>query len=209
MVQPADRSRSGRTRRDLALSERDLANATAIALDTELQSTRDELAAAEALLAGTSSDEDASDLQAEVERLTAEVERLEAENASLKTDTTTTTVAPATEPAPATTAPATTAPATTTTTTTEPAPETSAPTGPVDAPSALEIGTWLSGLYRDSVLGDGQQQCLGESVLDALGGDRLAVLLAAVEDPGDEADLIEAVRDAAATCGIDPSAIFG
>ena len=174
--------------------------------------------AEEALADGASTDSTSgeAELQAEVDRLAAEVARLEAETERLATDVTATSaVAPATTAAPDTTIAPTTAPSTTAAPTTTAAPATTAPTttaapvGPIEAPSPGEIGDWLSGLYRSSVLGDGQKDCLGQTVLDALGGDRLSVLLSATAEPGEEDDLIEALRDAAASCGIDPSAVFG
>ncbi len=71
-----------------------------------------------------------------------------------------------------------------------------------------EIGEWLASLYRTSVLGVGQKECLGRTVLDEVGADRLGVLLTA-DDAGDDEALIAALRDATSICGIDPSAIFG
>jgi len=189
--------------RDLALSERDAAIASSIELNNELETTQDQLAEADAAAAsaGTPADDNGTDsteidaLQTEVDRLTAEVERLTEENAALQADL------DVAEPAPTTIPPETTV-----------APETAAPTTAVQAdstpPSVNEIGEWLSSLYRPSVLGQGQQDCLGQRVLDELGADRLGTLLTA-DDAGDDEGLIDALRDGASACGIDPSAVFG
>jgi hypothetical protein len=188
--------------RDLALTERDAAIATGIELNNELETTHDQLAAAEAAAAAgeTGADEtEIGDLQAEIDRLTAEVERLTAENESLQADLAAgesppTTVPPATSIAPETTV----------------APETTTAPVPAEAtpPSVSEVGEWLSSLYRRSVLGQGQKDCLGQTVLDELGAVRVVTLLNS-DDAKDAEDLIDALRDAAATCGVDPSAIFG
>ena len=180
--------------RDLALSERDAAIARGIELNNELETTQDQLADA-------STDTETDDLQAEVDRLTAEVERLTEENESLRADIAAaeappTTVPPATSIAPDTTV----APETSTATTVVPADST--------PPSVDEIGEWLSSLYRSSVLGQGQKDCLGQSVLEVLGADRLGALLD-TDDAGDDEELIDALRNAASVCGVDPSAIFG
>ena len=179
--------------RDLALSERDAAIARGIELNNELETTQDQLADADTT--------EIDDLQAEVDRLTAEVERLTEENESLRADLAAaeappTTVPPATSIAPETTV----APETSTAATVIPAD--SAP------PSVDEIGEWLSSLYRSSVLGQGQKDCLGQNALDELGADRLGALLD-TDDAGDDEELIDALQNAASVCGVDPSAVFG
>jgi len=193
--------------RDLALSERDMAIASGIELNNELETTRDQLADAEAA-AATDDNEAGADtteideLQAEVDRLTAEVERLTEENASLQADLTASTTPPVTVPPETTIAPETTA-----------APETTvAPTTAVPAdvppPSVDEVGDWLASLYRSSVLGQGQKDCLAQTILDELGGERLRTLLDA-DDADEDQPLIDALQNAASSCGVDPSAIFG
>jgi TolA-binding protein len=196
--------------RDLALSERDAAIETGIELDTELQATRDELA--EATADGdndqdeTAAVDQSKELQVQVDDLTAEVERLTDENAALQAalDAATT---------PETTTPETTTPPTAAPPATTVAPATTAAPADTAPPAAEpltpdEVGAWLASLYRRSVLGEGQVSCLGQTVLAELGNDRLATLLND-EDAGEDDALIEALRDAAASCGIDPSAIFG
>jgi len=181
--------------RDLALSERDAAIARGIELNNELETTQDQLADA-------STDTETDDLQAEVDRLTAEVERLTEENESLRADLAAAEAPPTTVPPATSIAPETTVAPETSTATTTVVPADSTP------PSVDEIGEWLSSLYRSSVLGQGQKDCLGQSVLDELGPDRLGALLD-TDDAGDDEELIDALRNAASACGVDPSAIFG
>ncbi len=197
--------------RDLALSERDAAMETAIELDTELQATRDQLANSSADGDGDDAQDEAAaadqskELQIQVDDLTAEVARLTDENAALQASLDAAT-------APETTSPETTTPPTTTPETTAPPATTAVPAD--TAPPAAEpltpneVGEWLASLYRRSVLGQGQVSCLGQTVLAEVGNDRLAALLDD-DDAGADEELIEALRNAASNCGIDPSAIFG
>jgi hypothetical protein len=83
------------------------------------------------------------------------------------------------------------------------APSTTAAPETTGAPGAA-----VAPLYRPSVLGPGQEECLGQEVLDELGAVRLIEIVNS-EDPGDDEDLVAALENAASACGIDPSAIFG
>lgn len=193
--------------RDLALSERDAATANGIELSNELRATKDQLADTEAALASAGSTEsgpadtsEIADLETDVDRLTTEVDRLTTENETLRADL------DAARSAPETTivAPTTVAPETTV------APDTVvAPTTETVLPSAAELGQWLSSLYRTSVLGSGQRDCLGQVVIDDLGADQLSEILNSGDDAAGNDILIASLRAAASTCGIDPSAVFG
>jgi hypothetical protein len=135
--------------------------------------------------------------------LTADVERLTEENEALRADLAAAEAPPTTIPPATTIAPETTvAPETSTATTVIPA---------VSAPASMgEIGEWLASLYRWGVLGQGQKECLGQTVLNETGDDRLSSLLNADDDgDGDDQGIVGALRIAAATFGIDPSAVFG
>ena len=74
--------------------------------------------------------------------------------------------------------------------------------------SADDIGDQLSSLFRSSVLGAVQKECLGQVMLNELGEQRVVEAIAA-ESPGDDDEFVQALRDAADFCNIDPSAIFG
>ena len=174
------------SQRDLALDERDAAIDAGIEMNNELQTARDQLAETD-----PADEAEREELRGEVDRLTAEVDRLTAENEALSSDLDAAT-APSTTAAPETTV----------------APETTAAPPDVEPPSVSEIGEWLASLYRPSVLGPGQEECLGQEVLDELGAVRLIEIVNS-EDPGDDEDLVAALENAASACGIDPSAIFG
>ena len=192
-------------KRHLALDERDASIARGIELNNELETTQDQLADAYAAAEAESAPDASTDTtkiddhRAEVERLTADVERLTEENESLRAvlaaaEAPPTTIPPATAIAPATTV----APETSTAKTVSPA---------VSVPASVsEIGEWLASLYRRSVLGQGQRECLGQTVQDEIGDDRLSTIRNA-DGAGDDQGLVDASRIAAATCGIDPSAI--
>ena len=180
------------SQRDLALDERDAAIDAGIEMNNELQTARDQLAETD-----PADEAEREELRGEVDRLTAEVDRLTAENEALSSDLDAAT-------APSTTA----APETTVVPETTVAPETTAAPPDVEPPSVSEIGEWLASLYRPGVLGPGQEECLGQEVLDELGAVRLIEIVNS-EDPGDDEDLVAALENAASACGIDPSAIFG
>lgn len=185
------------TQRDNAVVERDAAIAATIDADTALRASQDELADALTALedasgsdarSGASDTDELQDLRDEVDELTAEVERLEAENETLAIDL-------ADLEASATTTPSTT-------TTLLPTPTVPPSVSPDD------IGEQVGGLFRSSVLGDGQQSCLGQALLDVLGAQRVLEAIAAAS-PGDDEQFVDAIRSAASICNIDPSAIFG
>lgn len=206
--------------RDALITERDLANDANVDLSTHLQVAESQLEAAqqdldEALTGGGDTDTDGpsqSDIDAlddQVAELEAEVERLNSENEALAADletavaatvsetndSTPETIAPTTIPA--TTVPATTIPITT--------------LEPSDAPEPLtpaQAGRLLASLFRNDVLGPGQELCLAQVVINDLGANTLTALLEG-DDPGADDALVVSMQGAAAFCGIDPSAIFG
>ncbi len=200
------------TERDAVTAERDAANDESISADARLQTALDDLAEARADLnaasggavaTGQSDEEELDALSDRVDELTAEVERLEDENAALVSDLETAAAPTTSVPAPGI---EDTEPVTTTT-----VPEDSdLDAESVEEPAASpdEVGDQISGLFRNSVLGAGQQQCLGQSVLEELGDERTIDAIAS-ETPGDDEEFVDAVAAAADACNIDPSAVFG
>lgn len=190
--------------RDAAIIERDAATDAKLATDAQLRTAQDELADARDALASASDVSDGSDvptpeeveeLRNEIEELSVEVERLADENETLAADLVEAQEAVEDAEVP---------PDETSTSSTDVPGDTIA-VAPV---SATEIGDQISGLFRPSVLGRGQKACLGQAVLDDLGEQRVVDAIAA-ESPDDDEEFVQAIRDAAAFCGIDRSAVFG
>ncbi len=73
---------------------------------------------------------------------------------------------------------------------------------------ARYIGEELSSTSGPSVLGQGQTTCLGTAVVNDIGLATLGTGLASGASSSDITVVVEAIERAAATCGIDPSAIF-
>lgn len=219
------------TERDIALAERDAANAANVDAGTQLRAAQDELDDARAALDGASAPPSGTDqstpdelhaLQDEVDELAGQVGLLEDENETLAGDladaeeaaalaesapstnivdpgASSTTLPDATLPP--TSIPPTTAPATTrvpAATVVEPAP----------SMSPDEIGGQVAGLFRRSVLGDGQKSCLGQVLVNDFGEERVLAAIAS-ESPRDDLEFVDAIRAAARFCNIDPSAILG
>ena len=155
---------------------------------------------------------------AEIAALDEEITALEGENEALRSDVDAlqTELDEATAPAPESTdadetdvAETTTTTTTTTTTEPEPEPEPDAPAVDLgfDLGDPQQVGQFLGNLYRDSVLGSGQETCIGESVAAEVGDDLGPILSS--EDPGADDRLVTALTNAGDTCQIDPTAIFG
>ena len=74
--------------------------------------------------------------------------------------------------------------------------------------TADEIGEQVAGLFRSSVLGSGQKSCLGLTLFNEFGDQRVAAAIAS-GSPRDDAEFVDAIIAAAMNCNIDPSAVLG
>jgi hypothetical protein len=194
-----DSSSDAQSERDIAIAERDAASAENIELDARVRVAEDDVAEAQDALSAAESDNDdttpvddtaITELQEEIDKFAAEVQRLNEENATLAA------AEPEPEPEPDATEPEPEPDAT------EPEPDTAEPLSPRD------LGRRLSSLYRQNVLGNGQQTCLGQVVINDIEADSISEILMS-DDPGANESLTTSLQGAATICGIDPSAIFG
>ncbi|MFT6390919.1 MAG: hypothetical protein ACJA14_000426 [Ilumatobacter sp.] len=213
-----DSSSDAQSERDIAIAERDAASAENIELDARVRVAEDDVAEAQDALSAAESDNDdttpvddtaITELQEEIDKFAAEVQRLNEENATLAAAepepepdaTEPDATEPEPEPEPDATEPDATEPEPEPDAT-EPEPDTAEPLSPRD------LGRRLSSLYRQNVLGNGQQTCLGQVVINDIEADSISEILMS-DDPGANESLTTSLQGAATICGIDPSAIFG
>ena len=187
-------SSDAQSERDIAIAERNAASAENIELDARVRVAEDDVAEAQNALSAAESDNDdttpvddnaITELQGEIDELAAEVQRLNEENAMRAA-----AEPEVTEPEP------------------EPEPEVTEPEVTAEPLSPRDLGRRLSSLYRQNVLGNGQQTCLGQVVINDIEADSISEILMS-DDPGANESLTASLQNASAICGIDPSAIFG
>lgn len=204
--------------RDAVTAERDAANAARIEAENELQAALDNSDRTTQSGAGETASDDIEVLREQTEELAAEIDRLEDERDELAAEL---EIAQAESPTPAPVE-STTSDDTVVESSDEPDgatlpdDETNADTDGEDADSGdsvtvtspEDIGDAISTLFRDPVLGPGQELCLGEYLIEELGEERTIGAIES-ESPGDDDEFVDTLDDATDACGIDPSAVFG